>query len=334
MPKQALFRADGNSSTGLGHLYRTFALIGMLRPEFDCVLITRADTVRSVIPESIKEVTIPTEVHLNDEPEWLRKEFRGSRGLVVVDGYQFTSSYQKRIKEQGFWLVSIDDLAQEHMYADLVINHAPSALRAHYSAESYTKFALGTGFALVRPAFLNLARSEREIQDIDTAFVCFGGSDPQNYTAMAIEALSGFPRLREIHLVVGAAFTGNITLEAARKVTRHADLNEAQLARVMLSCQLAVVSASTVFFEICCVKMPAVIGYYVENQEKAYHSFVSDGLAEGAGNLAENGKINLTEAIARALNQPPTSYVKTQQRYFDGNQGTRIINLIKEINGH
>ena len=35
MTKKIIFRADGNATTGLGHLYRLFALVEMYKNDYD-----------------------------------------------------------------------------------------------------------------------------------------------------------------------------------------------------------------------------------------------------------------------------------------------------------
>ena len=156
MQKEILFRADGNSEIGLGHLYRLFSLIEMLKADFKFTFLSSETSTVNIIPNSYQLKIIPSQITIKEEPEWISNEFDKNNTLLIADGYQFNSSYQRKIKEQGFKFVYIDDLASEHMFADLIINHSPNITSQVYSAESYTKFALGTKYALLRPAFLDL----------------------------------------------------------------------------------------------------------------------------------------------------------------------------------
>ena len=89
------------------------------------------------------------------------------------------------------------------MFADIIINHSPNITSQIYSTESYTKFSLGTKYALLRPTFLDLIAKENTAQKIDKAFVCFGGADPYNLTLKATKALLKIPQVKHIDIVLG-----------------------------------------------------------------------------------------------------------------------------------
>ena len=135
MQKEILFRADGNSEIGLGHLYRLFSLIEMLKADFKFTFLSSETSTVNIIPNSYQLKIIPSQITIKEEPEWISNEFDKNNTLLIADGYQFNSSYQRKIKEQGFKFVYIDDLASEHMFADLIINHSPNITSQIYSAE-------------------------------------------------------------------------------------------------------------------------------------------------------------------------------------------------------
>ena len=136
MQKEILFRADGNSEIGLGHLYRLFSLIEMLKADFKFTFVSSETSNVNIIPNSYQLKIIPSQITIKEEPEWVSNEFDKNNTLLIADGYQFNSSYQRKIKEKGFIFVYIDDLASEHMFADLIINHSPNITSQIYSTES------------------------------------------------------------------------------------------------------------------------------------------------------------------------------------------------------
>ena len=140
MMKKIIFRADGNSETGLGHLYRIFALIEMFKSDFDFVLLTRESTSVSAIPAEYKFHLMPSTISLEEEPDWISTNYPSRTFMIIADGYQFNATYQKKLKEHNYKLIYIDDQIKERMYADVVINHALSVKSSDYAAEPYTKF--------------------------------------------------------------------------------------------------------------------------------------------------------------------------------------------------
>jgi len=107
--KKVYIRADGNTATGLGHLYRSFALMEMLQNTFECTFISRDNSITSVIPDTYNRILIPSEISLAEEPQWLQSTL-DTNAVLIADGYHFTTSYQKKIKEAGFNLIYIDKI--------------------------------------------------------------------------------------------------------------------------------------------------------------------------------------------------------------------------------
>ncbi len=334
--KQIVFRADGNSKTGLGHLFRLFAIVEMVKTDYDYVYFTKPDSTISVIPKQYNYKILPEDLTLDEEPLWLSKKFKPEQTIIIADGYQFNSIYQKRIKKHGFKLVYIDDLASEHMYADVVINHSPHVKKTDFTAEPYTKFALGTKYAILRPLFLKAAKQERTINKIDTAFVCFGGADPFNLTLKAVRALLKMPQFTSIHVVLGGAYSNDEIFELEKvhpnKLKSYKNLSEEALLKVMQRSNFAIAPASTILYEICCVKMPILSGYYVANQELIYKGFNDKKAIYRGGNLKNycvNEFKNILESILKEeffINQ-----VEVQNKLFDCKIVFRHLNLIENL---
>lgn len=330
-----LCRADGNSSTGLGHLYRMFALYEMFRKDFKVVFITKSDTTLEVIPESYTVSIIPESVSLSEEPEWLSNTFDNNTSIVIADGYHFTSAYQKKIKEKGFQLAYVDDLASEKMYADIVINHGPHIKPKDYSVAENTLFALGTKYAILRREFLTRAKENRTITHLDTAFICFGGADQFDLSYKAAQALLHFDQIKTIHVVLGGAYVHKPIFELAEqnnRVTIHRNLDAKTLAMVMQSCNIAIAPCSTILYELCCVKMPILSGYYVDNQKLIYKGLKETGVIFPVGDMASFKAKDFKNHLNTILQLTSyDSYIKSQSVLFDHKIKNRFINLITPV---
>lgn len=333
--KKIIFRADGNSSTGLGHLYRIFSLVEIVKDTFDFICLTHESSVRTIIPETYKTNIIPQKISSEQEADWLVDRFNPEDHIIIADGYQFNSSYQKAVKEKGFTLIYIDDLVKEHMYADIVINHAPSIEEEVYSKETYTTIARGTQYALLRPGFLDLAKKERKINTIDTVFVCFGGTDPFNLTYKAVKALFKIDNIKAIHIVLGGAYkhTNVLALKSdSKKVHVHKNLTEEELIKVMLQCNFAIAPASTILYELCCVKMPILSGYYVANQELIYDGFSQNKAIFKAGNIEKYSEEDFLRELGGILDKNNfEEQLIAQSNLFDGQIKERHIKIINSL---
>jgi UDP-2,4-diacetamido-2,4,6-trideoxy-beta-L-altropyranose hydrolase len=330
--KKIIFRADGNSATGLGHLYRVFALIEMYRGHFDCTLATRVDSYTGIIPRDYDFVTF--DVPASAEAEWLSARYKPSDTIVVCDGYQFDTAYQRSIKARGYYLVYVDDLVEYEMLADIVINHAVSVKAAEYKAAHYTQFALGPVFAMLRPGFLEAAGKPRSIQKIERCFVCFGGADPSDITTKAVRALISFKAIREVNVVLGAAYVHEeVNQIGDPRVKIYRQIGEDALVELLGRSDFAVVPASNILYEVCAVKMPVLSGYYVQNQKRIWRGCAEKGLIFDGGDLGKYTESDFREKIAGILNDEGKyrKQIEVQAKFFDGHIKTRFLSLLAEI---
>jgi len=336
MGKKILFRADGNEAIGLGHLYRLFALVEMLKESYDFCLLTKASSTLSVIPESYPIEIIPNEISNIDEPDWLIENFDTENHILVADGYQFDSTYQKRIKKSGYKLVYIDDMATEHLYADMVVNHSPGLEPTNFSYEPYTRFGLGTAYAILRPAFLEAPKNERKIKHVDTAFVCFGGADKCNLSEVATTVLLEISEINMVHVVLGAANNKKNLIELAEKEPRlkvYKNLGENDMVLLMQKCNFAIVPSSTILYELCAINMIILSGYFVDNQKRIYKGFLEKNAIFGLGDFTTSNVSQFREAIMNILNMSEaySEMLLRQKQLFDSNIRDRYLKIMEDL---
>src|SRR5689334_22854913 len=91
-----LFRADGNSQLGLGHIHRSIALAECLVSDFDCTLAIRAPLVgvRTLVSSfGLSLLELPDDRSYDDEVNEVAS-LASSHRMVVLDGYSFGINYQ------------------------------------------------------------------------------------------------------------------------------------------------------------------------------------------------------------------------------------------------
>jgi len=332
--KKVVIRVDGNSKIGLGHIYRGIAIAHMLKNDFDIEFIIRTDSDILPLKEiNFKYTNLPANISITNEPLWFKENYSSENTILILDGYQFDDKFQKRIKENNFKLVYIDDMVSFHQYADVVINHSPGIKEEDYSAEPYTKFALGTDYALLRPAFLKAAKQARKISKIDTAFVCFGGSDIYDLSYTVSKSLLEIEQINKINVVIGNAYKHTkIFMLGNIKINIYKNLSEKDLLKIMLESNIGITSASTILFELACVKMPIISGISAENQKHIYQSFYHKNAIFGIDNFKNITIENIIKAIKTTLlSNNTSSQIENQQKLFDGKAKERLIKVIKNI---
>jgi RimJ/RimL family protein N-acetyltransferase len=136
-------------------------------------------------------------------------------------------------------------LHDQQFYADTIINHAPGITPQNYKAQSYTKYALGLEFVLLRPLFLRQASKKRVVKIYKTILICFGGSDFKSLTQKVLRIVLEFTEFRKIIVVTGAAFVVSEEfkdlISSNRRIDHRHSLAEEQMVIAMSEAEIAIV---------------------------------------------------------------------------------------------
>jgi UDP-2,4-diacetamido-2,4,6-trideoxy-beta-L-altropyranose hydrolase len=338
MLKNVILRADGNGEIGYGHLSRLNALANIIRTEFRVVFLTRYDSNISLIDKDIEIVKIPKGISFKYEVEWINKIFSSRNNFIVADGYQFSSSYQKMIKNLGYTLIFIDDLVVSHMYADFVINHAIGVDESLYSGESYVKYFLGSEYALLRNSFIEISKIRQgKVLKFETAFVSFGGTDSSKITMSAVNALLNFKKFKKIYVVVGKSFTDINQIEFLKENVRtelFIDVAEKVISKLMSNSDFAIAPASTISYELASSRCVIASGFTAENQLHIYNGLLNKDIIFGLGDITDFEEEDFNRQIKTILNSKKEGLkrkIKNQSKYFDGNQKERYLKIFNSL---
>jgi len=315
--KKIVFRADASASIGYGHFIRSLALADMLKNNFDCVFATVEPTEYQI--EEIKKVCFAVPLISNNHFQEFLSILSGEE-IVVLDNYFFTTTYQKEIKDKGCKLVCVDDIHDKHYVADLVINHSVTD-QSLFSVEKATKFCLGFEWALLRKPFVDAAISNKtksSVKKISRVVVGFGGVDKYNLTGKTVEFLLQQESISQIDAIIGNAYQGNKSFNTNKKLFFHQNISAEEVARLFSSCDLAILSASTICIEALACKATVAAGYYVDNQESVYKLWNENKNIVGLDNLLDLSFLNKLETF---LNSPSSLSFKLNiedicQRYI------------------
>lgn len=317
---RVIFRADGNSSLGLGHVVRSLALAEILRPEFDVTFAIQEPTaalkelIGTTCPEVISLPLSQSETELLAEAARLAASLTGT-DILVLDGYHFSTAYQRVLKQQGHVLVCIDDLHDRLFAADAVINVAGGVAPQAYALAPYTRLYLGPAFSLLRKPFREVQKTPcLEPQKPNRVLVCFGGADPENHTLDYAQKLTGITGIH-LEIVTGSAYRHGSSLAEwvgpNKAVTWHQNLSAEAMASLMMDCQAAVCSASSVAYEYCAVNGMLFVLQTAGNQADLYRFLTEESLALPAGEVFSV----LTQPNATAL---AARIQENQRRLFNG----------------
>lgn len=330
-----LFRADGNAQIGLGHLMRCLALANILGNGYDRWVASVQPAPEVVVLIEKAGVNV---LALASADEALFLAHVKSTDILVLDGYDFGHDYQLACRSAAWALVYIDDLCSPDPVANVIINHAGGLTRSDYYSGTSTSqrestLLLGPEYALLRPAFLNPDGFGAPPAD-GPVLVSLGGSDPQNASATVLEAIRQTAITQSVRLIVGPLYahlsTLNTMAEAMPNVQLLTNLSASQMAEQWQVCRLAIVSCSTVAYEVCAIGRPFIGLQTADNQSRLRAFFEQQHLA--AATLESSAPIEaLAVAIYNTLTQPADTWLATQRRFFDGRSPDRFRALFTRL---
>jgi len=290
-----LIRADASPRIGAGHVMRCLALAQAWQDTGGSVLYTAAELTPGIAArldaESIGTVAIrAVPGSAADAVETVEAAQRRKAACVVVDGYQFSGDYQRRIKESGFRLLVLDDYGHAGRYwADSVLNQNLHAQESAYcNREPYTRLLLGVRFVLLRREFAKWGGWQRSIPEVaQKLLVSFGGSDPHNVTLRTMEVVEqiGATDLETV-VLAGPTNPQYETLQAAanRSATRfRLECNADDMPSLMAWADIAVGAAGSTSWERGFMGLPSLVVALAANQEPLARSLAAAGAVADMG---------------------------------------------------
>ncbi|NEX17703.1 MAG: UDP-2,4-diacetamido-2,4,6-trideoxy-beta-L-altropyranose hydrolase [Halochromatium sp.] len=230
---------------------------------------------------------------VHQQPNWL-----------IVDHYALDATWEQHLRPAVGRILAIDDLANRRHDCDLLLdqNVAPDA-KARYAdlLPASAQSLLGPRYALLRPEYAEVRQRLRrctsanpsdpeaqrddpgqlEQQPVRRVLIFFGGTDPDDLSGRALEALSA-PALSTlfVDLVIGAnnPHRERLTALAQRRGNTQLHPPRPHLANLMAEAYLAIGAGGTTTWERCCLGLPSLVISIAENQRPACEALGAAGV--------------------------------------------------------
>jgi UDP-2,4-diacetamido-2,4,6-trideoxy-beta-L-altropyranose hydrolase len=233
-------------------------------------------------------------------PDWL-----------IVDHYDLGAAWEERIRPHAGRLMVLDDLATRRHDCDVFLDQNETLL----TLEQYRsrlpaacQLILGPRHALLRSEYRRNRKSAGERDATPRrVLVFFGGSDPDNMTGRALEALSG-AEFAALHadIVVGANNPHRVALENAARARAATRLlgPRPHLADLMAEADLAIGAGGTTTWERMCVGLPSLVVSIAENQRPGCELLASRRLIRYLGSSETVGSSEIAAGLRECLESP------------------------------
>lgn len=324
----AAFRVDASNDIGVGHVSRCLTLAQGLRSRGVASRFICREHVGHLMPllqdAGMSVAALPTLVlngmadggtyaswlgatQSEDASQTIAALRRTQPEWLVVDHYGLDAHWEHALRPHAHRLAVIDDLADRAHDCDLLLDQNQAVNDARYAGlvDPDCKVLLGPRYALLREEYAQYRRfGRRRDERIERVFVFFGGSDPDNLTGKALEALSG-ARMRHlmVDVVVGVNYQHHEQLrgQVASRPGTAIHGPRLHLADLMDQADLAIGAAGTTTWERMCIGLPSLVVSIAANQRPAAEALAQAGLIRYLGRAEDVGVAELTTALERVI---------------------------------
>jgi UDP-2,4-diacetamido-2,4,6-trideoxy-beta-L-altropyranose hydrolase len=342
---------------GAGHMMRCLALAdGLRRPGTTIRFLSRQlpEHLRTLIAASGHELSPLDDADTSAAPDelahaaWLGTSqaddaMQSARALgdrqwdwLVVDHYALDERWETAMRRASSRILAIDDLADRRHDCDALLDQNVVDADPRYGGKvpSGATVLLGPRYALLRDEFREARRrSAPRAGAVSRVLVSFGGSDADDWTGLALDAVTasvvaGAP----VDVVIGANHPRRARLEAVcaeRGFSCH--VQTTRMAALMVSADLAIGASGSSTWERCCVGLPALAVAAADNQRLPGRSAALAGLSYLLdGDRASIDAATLAGAINLLARSPSLRemYSRNGMRSVDGAGVDRLVRLM------
>ena len=313
MHASIIIRVDASPEIGFGHISRCLVLAKALEFNFKITFVSKLMPrvfIKNILNSGFKFLQIN-----NDDFSIFNK------CIVVIDGYNFNSIYQKKVKLVAAKLVCIDELRDIQYHADVIINNQPCLKVKDFLCKESTEIYSGLQFSMLRNEFIAVGKEmvkHKKLKDKKTFFICFGGSDPNNFSEKIVKMLLQKDSSYCVNLLLGSGYKHDSNFDA-NNVNIFKSLNPDELIQVIKKSNIAILPASTIMLEAFCVGIPIISGWYSNKQKQTLECLHKDGYILNCGDYRERFKNEMFRLIDSITDENSYGFVEKQRSINFGN---------------
>ncbi|QMV41661.1 UDP-2,4-diacetamido-2,4,6-trideoxy-beta-L-altropyranose hydrolase [Cohnella cholangitidis] len=321
--RKAFIRADASLAIGTGHVMRCLVIAdGLKREGFEVSFICRetegnmdgyiesrgfavfrlpmenspdqSDTLRDA------EFTIQIIANFPETPDWL-----------IVDHYGIDKKWESVVKPFVGRMLIIDDLANRPHIGDMLLDQNISDPAKNRYGELVPEKCiqlLGPRYLLLKPSFYEARRTLRTRNGkMNRLLVFFGGSDPTNETAKALDALQSMDlAFIKVDIVIGQINNNRAVLEQRCGMIPNIELHVQveNMDEFIVRADFALGSGGVAMWERCYLGLPSAVTIVADNQIEGVRLAE---LSESVWNMGWHEQINsdhYADILLKALTRP------------------------------
>ncbi|MBP1971856.1 UDP-2,4-diacetamido-2,4,6-trideoxy-beta-L-altropyranose hydrolase [Cohnella thailandensis] len=248
-----------------------------------------------------------------ESPDWL-----------IIDHYGIDKEWEAAVGPYAKHMLVIDDLANRPHDCDILLDqNAYEQMETRYNklVPPHCLQLLGPRFLLLRPSFYEARRTLRaRIGMLERMLVFFGGSDPTNETAKALQALKHLPSddlSFHTDVVIGSSNPFHHEIAAMCEPLPHVTLHvqAENMAELIANADFALGAGGVGMWERCYLGLPSAVTVVADNQAESVRYAARMGAIEYLGESGDTNEATYSEAIKRAMKSPQALLKMTRKAF-------------------
>ncbi len=245
------------------------------------------------------------------ETEEIINSYPGDIRLLVIDHYGIDYRWEQMLRPFVDRIFVIDDLANRKHDCDFLLDqnlYEDMHTRYNGLVPAACCLFLGPAYALIRSEFRQAkARMKKRDGQIRRILIFFGGGDPTDETAKALEALEILGRPDIVtDVVVGINNNNRGSIEDRCRKMKNVNFycQTENMAELMAEADLAIGAGGTTTWERCYMELPALVITIAENQNEVAEYLNCLGIIKWLGFKTDVDAYKVAEEISTLMNNP------------------------------
>jgi spore coat polysaccharide biosynthesis predicted glycosyltransferase SpsG len=308
-------RADGDAGreAGIGHIYRSLAYAKELRREAGDVSIRFymrdfAEGIEKVRAEGYLITVLPIRPARADYDAAFSAN---APDLLIIDTLGSSADLVASARVRTRAVITIDDVEPSAAEADVIVNGILWGTRHLPETWGHARVYQGPEYIQLREQFAESKERVRRVKrQVENVVVSTGGADGRGFAPQFIDSLRSLPFDCSVIVVAGPAYRNVGALR------RHADSisgrvhftvieNTPEMAMLLGSADIALVTGGTVMFESAACGTPMVVACSYEHQLAQANAFAARGAAVNLGYFEGKLDANAVRTAIVALAETP-----------------------------
>ncbi len=335
------FRFDTSPEIGIGHLMRCLALSEeFLRRKHKCYFVSKIDNenlINRIKKNNVFLHKMEPGSTLEDDRNGLI-EFSNENHInwIITDHYELNAEYVKELKQKNFKVLSIDDTAQIYYYSDIVLNQNISSEKLNFTSEKYTKFLLGTKYAMIRDQILNRSK-KTDKEKVEKILIMLGGTDRDNLILKILKMLEEINEKIEFVVLIGPL---NPHEDEIKKYIKDKNMkvkvikSPKNMAEIYLDTDIAISAGGSSCYELAYFGIPNIIITIADNQLNIAKGLDNKKTSIFLGKKQEINKEKLQNRVKELINNDSlrNTLSKNGKKLVDGKGKERIVKFMERYN--